>query len=202
MGGSRLLSIHFGGQCRRLVAVLLLLPFGALRAATPVQDWRIDEAHTSIGFEINAVGFPRTRGRFTHYSGRIVIDFEHPSKSFTSFIVEAASVDLGSQTFNDFVKSPVLLNVSKFPTLSFTSTQVEKLDARTARITGNLTMLGATRPITLSVAVDANQPPNQRAVALLATGRITRSEFGMIFGLPLIDDALDITVRTRATGDR
>jgi polyisoprenoid-binding protein YceI len=202
MGRSRSLRVHFGGQCRRLVAVLLLLPFGALRAATPVQDWRIDEAHTSIGFEIDAVGFPRTRGRFTHYSGRVVIDFEHPSNSSTSFIVEAASVDLGSQFFNDFVKGPALLDVAKFPMLSFTSTQVEKLDARTARITGNLTMLGVTRPITLSVAVDADQSSSERVVALLATGRITRSEFGMIFGLPIIDDTLEITVRTRATSHR
>jgi polyisoprenoid-binding protein YceI len=167
----------------------------------PAQDWRIDEVHTSVGFKIDAVGFPETRGHFTRYSGRILIDFEHPSKSFTSFTVDSASVDLGSQSFNDFVKSPALLDVAKFPTLSFTSTQVEKLTARTARVTGNLTMLGVTRPITLTVDVDADRSSKGRAVAFLATGKIARSQFGMIFGLPLIDDALEITVKTRALSD-
>jgi len=188
---------------RRLVAVctLVLLSCTGTRAATPAQGWRIDEAHTSIGFKIDAVGFPTTRGYFTRYSGRILIDFARPAKSFTSFTVESASVELGSQSFDDFVKSAALLDVAKFPTLSFNSTQVEKLNARTARVTGNLTMLGVTKPITLTVNVDSDSSAKESAVAFVATGTITRSEFGMAFGVPLIDDALEITVKTRALTD-
>jgi polyisoprenoid-binding protein YceI len=176
----------------------MLLWCTGTRSSTPAQSWRIDETHTSIGFKIDAVGFPTTRGRFTHYAGRILIDFERPAKSFTSFTVNSASVDLGSQSFNDFVKSPVLLNTERFPTLSFTSTQVEKVDPRIARVTGNLTMLGVTRPITLTVNVEGNPSAKGRAIAFVATGTITRSEFGMMFGIPLVDDALEITVKTRA----
>ncbi len=179
------------------VLTLLVLYCAATRAATPAQAWRIDEAHTSIGFKIDALGFPTTHGYFNRYSGRILIDFEHPAKSFTSFTVDSASVDLGSQYFNDFVKSRVLLNVENFPTLSFTSIQAEKVDPRTARVTGNLTMLGVSKPITLTVRVDPDPTANGR-VALVATGTIRRSDFGMIFGIPVIDDALEITVKTRA----
>ena len=93
------------------------------------------------------------------------------------------------------------MNVEEFPTMSFTSTQVEKLDPRTARVTGDLTMLGVTKPITLTVNVDADPSANGRAVAFVATGRIARSEFGMIFGIPLIEDSLEITVKTRALTD-
>jgi polyisoprenoid-binding protein YceI len=188
--------------CRRLVAVctLVLLSCTDTRAATPTQGWRIDEAHTSIEFKIDvcAVGFPTTRGYFTRYSGRILIDFTRPAKSFT---VESASIELGSQSFDDFVKNAALLDVAKFPTLSFNSTQVEKLNARTARVTGNLTMLGVTKPITLTVNVDSDPSAKESAVAFVATGTITRSEFGMAFGVPLIDDALEITVKTRALTD-
>ena len=180
------------------VSTLVLLYCAATRAATPTRAWRIDEAHTSIGFKIDAVGFPTTRGNFNNYSGRILIDFEHPAKSSTSFTVESASVDLGSQTLNAFVKSPALLNAEKFPTLSFTSIQAEKVDPRTARVTGNLTMLGVSRPITLTVSIDPDPMVNGHVVALVATGTIRRSDFGMIFGIPLIDDALEITVKTRA----
>jgi polyisoprenoid-binding protein YceI len=188
---------------RWLVAVcaLALLPFACAGEATAAQGWRIDEAHTWIGFKIDAVGFPTTRGHLNHYSGKVLIDFDRPAKSFASFTVESTSVDLGSQAFNDFVKSSPLLNADKYPTLSFISTQVEKLDSRTARVTGNLTMLGVTKPIVLTVNVDADPSAKGRAVAFVATGTITRSEFGMAFGAPLIDDALEITVKTRALTD-
>ena len=185
---------------RRLAAVctLVLLGCAGTRAATSTQGWRIDETHTSIGFKIDAVGFPTTRGHFTRYSGRILIDFEHPEKSFTSFTVDSASVDVGSSSYNDFVKSAALLDVLKFPTLSFISTRVEKLDAHAARITGNLTMLGVSKPIVLTVVVETDSAAKQRVVAFVATGTINRSEFGMVFGAPLIDNALEITVKTRA----
>jgi len=138
------LPASFGRAMFRLAAVcmLALWCFAGAHAATPAQGWRIDEEHTWIGFKIDAVGFPPTRGHFTRYSGRILIDFDRPAKSFTTFTVETASVDVGSGPFDDFVKSAALLNAEKFPIVSFTSTQVEKLDARTARVTGPLTMLG------------------------------------------------------------
>ena len=192
-----------GLTCLRPVAALAVavLCSAGPYAAMSDQSWRIDEAHTSIGFKINATGLPTTHGRFTRYAGRILIDFNRPAKSFTNFTVEAASVDVGSQSFNDFVKSAVLLDVARFPTLSFASTQVEKLDQRTARVTGNLTMLDVTKPITLTVNVENDPLVKGRAVAFSATGTIKRSEFGMIFGIPLIDDVLEITVKTRALTD-
>ena len=131
------------------------LPLGA--AATPAQGWRIDEALTSIGFTIDAVGFPTTRGHFAHYRGRLLIDFDRPAKSYTTFTVDAASVDVGSPSFNDFV-------------------------------------------LTVDVATDP-AAKGRGAVAFVAKGRIQRSDFGMMFGIPLIDDALEITVKTRALSD-
>jgi polyisoprenoid-binding protein YceI len=192
-----------GQTRRRLVAAcaLVLVCCVGARAAISAQSWRIDEAHTSIGFKIDAAGFPTTRGRFAHYTGRIVLDFEHPAKSMTNFIVDASSVDVGSQSFNDFVKSVALLDVARFPTLSFASTEVEKLDPRTARVTGNLTMLGVTKPVALTVNVETEPSGRRRVVSFSATGTVRRSDFGMAFGIPLIDDALEITVKTRALTD-
>jgi polyisoprenoid-binding protein YceI len=181
-------------------ALALTAAIGA-GAATAAQSWRIDAMNTWIGFKIDAVGFPTTRGRFTHYTGAISLDFDRPAKSFTRFTVDSTSVDVGSESYTSFVKSAALLNVAQFPTMSFVSTEVAKLDARTARVTGDLTMLGVTRPVTLTVNVETDKPARGRAVAFVATSAIKRSEFGMIFGLPLIDDTLEITVRTRALTD-
>jgi polyisoprenoid-binding protein YceI len=141
-----------GQTLRRLTVastLALMGPIGA-QAAMPVQGWRIDETHASIALKIDAVGFPATRGRFTRYAGDIFIDFDRPAKSFTNFTIDAASVNVGSESYTNFVKSAALPNVAQFPTMSFTSTGVEKLDARTARVAGNLTMLGVTKPIMLA----------------------------------------------------
>ncbi len=185
-----------------LAAATLALAAGSMvRAAIPAQGWRIDEEKTAISFKIDAVGFPTTRGRFTRYEGRILLDFDHPAKSFTSFTVDSDSVELGSKTFNDFVKSGALLNVTRFPTLSFASTQVEKLDPHTARVIGDLTMLGVTKPVVLTVTVETEPSGKRRVVAFAATATLKRSDYGMIFGIPLIDDALEITVKTRALSD-
>ena len=183
------------------VCLSVLLCSVDAHSATPAQGWRIDEAQTSIGFTIDAVGFPTTHGHFAHYRGRLLIDFDRPVKSYTIFTVDAASVDVGSPSFNDFVKSSALLNVERFPTMSFVSTQVEKVDAHTARVTGNLTLLGVTKPITFTVDVATDPAAKGRTVAFVAKGRIQRSDFGMKFGIPLIDDALQITVKTRALSD-
>jgi polyisoprenoid-binding protein YceI len=182
------------------LALALLCCVGS-RARPSAQSWRIDEAHTSIGFKIDAVGFPTTRGRFVHYSGRIRLDFDHPANSFTDFTVDSNSLDVGSRSFSDFVKSPALLNAAKFPTLSFTSTGIEKIDSHTASVKGDLTMLGVTKPIILTVNVTTDRSAGARAVAFSATGTIKRSDFGMIFGIPLIDDALEVIVMTRALTD-
>ncbi len=198
----RLGAARIGSSWAVLAAVALALGGGFIvQAAVSAQGWRIDAEKTAIGFKIDAVGFPTTRGRFTRYEGRILLDFDHPAKSFTSFTVDSGSVALGSKTFDDFVKSAALLDVTRFPTLSFTSTEVEKLDPRTARVTGNLTMLGVTKPVVLTVNVETEPSGRRRIVAFSATGTLKRSDYGMIFGIPLIDDALEITVKTRALAD-
>jgi polyisoprenoid-binding protein YceI len=200
---SRPRGIARTASSRALLATVALALGGGLivQAAVSAEGWRIDEERTAIGFKIEAAGFPTTRGRFTRYEGRVLLDFDHPAKSFTSFTVSSDSVELGSKTFNDFVKSAALLNVTRFPTLSFASTQVEKLDPHTARITGNLTMLGVTKPVALMVTVETEPSGKRRVVAFAATGTLKRSDYGMIFGIPLIDDALEITVKTRALSD-
>jgi len=160
---------------RLAAALIFALMSGGALAAMAAQSWRIDETHTSIGFKLDATGFPTTRGQFRHYTGRIAIDLDRPASSSTSFTVESASVDVGSQSYNDFVKSAALLHVAKFPTLSFASTQVEKLDPRTARVTGNLTMLGVTKPIALTVNVEPDpsaKGPAKGRLAFSATATI------------------------------
>src|SRR5580693_1859966 len=93
---------YFYSAQRWVVAIWAFALFCCTSAqpATRAQSWRIDEAQTWIGFKIDAVGFPTTRGHFTHYRGQVLLDFDRRAKSFTTFTVESRSVDVGSPAFN------------------------------------------------------------------------------------------------------
>lgn len=87
---------YFYSAQRWVVVIWALALFccTSAQAATRAQSWRIDEAQTWIGFKIDAVGFPTTRGHFTHYRGQVLLDFDRPAKSFTTFTVESGSVEV------------------------------------------------------------------------------------------------------------
>src|ERR1700730_6182922 len=133
-----------------------LLALTLIAATIPVQarsSWKIDPSQTHVLFWVDAIGWPRTTGEFKSFDGRIEIDFDRPSRSRVDFRVAAKSVDVNSAAMDDYLRSEVFLNVARFPSMGFVSTSVEKRNEHLARVTGDLTMHGVTRPITLDVEV-------------------------------------------------
>lgn len=119
-------------------------------------------------------------------------------KSLSGFI---KSVDVNSASMNDYLRSEVFFNVTRFPDMRFVSTSVEKRDENHARVTGDLTMLGVTRPISLDVEVARKLAGTNQRVGFKATGVINRLDFGMNSGYPLISDAIHLTVTTDASAE-
>ena len=191
----------FCSQLRAFAAAGLAL---AISTITPVDgavarsNWSIDPQRTHIGFTIDAVGWPRTVGKFDHFDGRIAVDFDHPAQSRVSFHVQAQSVDVGSAGFSDYVRSPVLLDAARFPTIDFNSTGVEKLDDHRVRITGDLTLLGVTRPLSVDVDVSKHAEGGRTRLAFTAKARIDRLDFGMNSGFPVISRDVDLTISSEA----
>jgi len=167
-------------------------------SASARSNWSIDPARTHIGFSIDAVGWPRTVGKFERFEGRIAVDFDHPAQSRVSFHVQAQSVDVGSPGFSDYVRSSVLLDAARFPTIDFASTAVEKLDDHRVRITGELTLLGVTRPLSVDVDVSKRADGGHTRLAFTAKARIDRLEFGMNSGFPVISRDVDLTISSEA----
>ena len=182
-------------------ASLALALIAATVAAQARPSWKIDPSQTHVRFWIDAIGWPRTAGEFKSFDGRIDIDFDRPSRSRVDFEVAAKSVDVNSATLNDYLRSEVFLNVAKFPSMGFVSTSVEKRDEQHARVTGDLTMLGVTRPISLDVEVARKLAATNQRVGFKATGVINRLDFGMNSGYPLISDAIHLTVSTEASAE-
>src|ERR1700730_12243405 len=165
----------FSGPALALVAAAV--------AAQARSSWKIDPSQTHVLFWVDAIGWPRTAGEFKSFDGRIDIDFDRPSRSRADFRVAAKSVDVNSPSMDDYLRSEVFFNVVRFPDMRFVSTSVEKRDEHHARVTGDLTMLGVTRPFSLDVEV-ARKLAGTR-VGFKATGVINRLDFGMNSGYPL-----------------
>jgi len=180
----------FAGAISALVVIGAPPAEGDERAA-----WRIDPARTRIGFAVDAVGFPRTQGEFRGFSGRLTIDFERPAASRVAFTVRADSIDVGSPSFDDTLRGPYFLDAGQFPEIRFQSTKVEKRDDATVELTGDLTLLGVTRPLT--VEVEVKRLASGR-LAFVARAHIDRLAYGMNSGFPIISRDVDLTVSSEA----
>ena len=131
------------------IGILTQVPSPAVASA----NWRIDPSRTHIAFAIDAVGYPRTHGQFHEFQGRISLDLDHPDKSSVAFHVQSQSVDVGSPSFDDYLRSSAFLDVARYPSIDFVSSSVEKVDDHTVRVSGELTLLGVTRPLSVDVAM-------------------------------------------------
>lgn len=180
-------------------AVLLILPLAALAAeAAARSSWVIDPQRTRIAFAIDAIGYPRTEGIFHQFEGKIAVDFDHPSQSRVNFRVETQSVDVGSASFSNYVRSEVLLNAAHFPEMTFASTSVEKLNERNVRVTGDLTLLGVTKPLNVDVEVERRPGGTNARLGFVARAKIDRLEFGLNSGYPIISREVDLLVTSEA----
>jgi polyisoprenoid-binding protein YceI len=180
-------------------AVAVCLGAGALSMdSLAATNWAIDPSRTHIAFAVDAIAYPRTHGEFRKFDGAIAVDFDHPALSRVSFRVEAKSVDVGSASFSEFVRGEALLNAPKFPTIDFASTSVAKIDDRHVRVTGDLTLLGVTHPLSVDVEVQHRVEGADTRLGFLAKATIDRLEFGMNSGYPVISREVDLVISSEA----
>jgi polyisoprenoid-binding protein YceI len=168
--------------------------------AEPV-TYTLDPAHTQVAFSIDRFGFNRVLGRFEDVSGELTLDEANPANSSVRATIQVASIDTGSDTRDGHLREPRWLNAAQFPTMEFRSTQVRLTGERTAQVTGELTLLGQTHPVTLDVTLNniGVSPTNQRRMAgFSATGSLTRSTWGSTLAQGAIGDAVSITIEALA----
>jgi polyisoprenoid-binding protein YceI len=183
------------------VAVLGLLAAGPAYAA---DTYAFDPAHTDIVFFVNHLGYSDTIGRFNQAEGSIVLDEGSLENSAIEVTIDAASLDTNHEERDGHLRSADFFNVREFPEISFTSTRVEPTGEKSAEVTGDLTLLGTTRPVTLEVTLNQIAPHPVPAydgvitAGFSARGTITRSEFGMDFLAPAVGDEIDLILEIEA----
>lgn len=162
----------------------IFLAAGLAVIASPAlaQDiYDLDPAHAQVTFSVDRFGFTTIFGTFAESSGVVTLDPEHPENSSVTASVSTASVWLGDDTRNSHVAGQHWLNAAANPELTFVSTAVELTGETTARLTGDLTVFGVTRPVTFDVVLNriGTDPATQRqAAGFTVTGTIDRTEWG------------------------
>ncbi len=180
---------------RRLVAIVFAvaacfsIPPGAL-AQTASKDpnlapngaYRLEAAHSQLLFSISHIGLTDYYGRFDKLTGTLAFDAHQPEKSAVAIAIAADSIDTPSGRLNDELKSSSVFAVDQFPSATFKSTSIVRTGSDTGRITGDLTIKGVTRPVTLDVVFSGSEtdPLNDAyALGFHATATIKRSAFGI-----------------------
>lgn len=164
--------------------------------AAKVETWKIDSVHSSTLFRIQHAGAGRFWGRFNDVTG--TVDWPRDNAAAPGFDVTVAveSVDSGNAKLDGHLKSPDFFNAREFETMTFTSTGGERVDDTHWKVTGDLTLLGVTKPATAVIEFTGLRGnPVLAKAGWEAVFEINRSDFGMNWGVDrgaLSDDVIII----------
>lgn len=184
---------------RALIFAAAVFAAGAAHAE-PV-TYALDPAHTQVAFSIDRFGFNRVLGQFDTVEGELILDEADPDNSSVRAVVQIASISAGNATRDEHLRGARWLNAEQFPTMTFESTSVRLISETRAEVTGNLTLLGQTHPLTLDVTLNriADSPNNNRRTAgFTATGTLDRTVWGLATGAGAIGNSVTIQIEALA----
>jgi polyisoprenoid-binding protein YceI len=172
---------------------------GPARAA---DKYALDPMHTFVVFKVTHLGYIHVVGWFTAVAGELTFDPADVTKSTLNVTINTASIDTHFPQRNKDLMSPDFLNVAEFPEMTFKSTSIEKTGDKTGKVTGELTLLGVTKPVTMDVTFNKIAPNpfnnNTPTAGFEAHTAIKRSDFGMKADIPNVGDEVDISIDAEA----
>ncbi|MBG0852299.1 polyisoprenoid-binding protein [Streptomyces spinoverrucosus] len=150
-------------------------------------DYTLDPAHTTIGFVARHAMVTNVKGKFLDFTGSLHLDGADPSKSTATIDVTMDSIDTGNADRDTHLKSSDFFTTEEFPTMTFRSTKAEALGGDDYRITGDLSILGVTKPITIDLEFNgaAKDPFGNDRVGFEGKAEILRSEWGLTWNAAL-----------------
>jgi polyisoprenoid-binding protein YceI len=162
--------------------------FGALAGAGIAQaqtsTWKIDSAHSEADFTVKHMGISNVHGRFGGVSGTVTLDEKDVTKSSVNATIDTSTVDTGVGPRDNDLKSDHFFDVAKYPTMTFVSKSLTT-DGGQKKLTGDLTIHGVTKSVTLNLEGPSKQqagPQGKTLIAFSATTSIHRQDFGLNYG--------------------
>ena len=165
------------------IAILASIASGlSLPAAAATTTWQIDPQHSSAQFAVRHLGLSTVRGAFSKLSGTMQLDDQDVTKSTIEVSIDVNTVDTREPDRDKELRSERFFDVARFPTMTFKSKKVEQVAPGKLRVTGDLTIHGATKEVVLDVdglTAPAKDPWGNQRIAASATTKINRQDYGV-----------------------
>ena len=161
-------------------------------------SYELDDRHSYLSFSYSHLGLSNPQIHFADFDVSLQLDGNDMSQSRVSITIYAASVDSAVPALDDDLKGADFFDVENYPEISFQSTAYEESSESSGRLTGNLSVRGVTKPVTLDVTINsaAMNPLNRREmIGFSATGSLKRSDFGLTAYAPMASDELSLEVQ-------
>ena len=177
--------------------------FALLSVSAPAfaaDTYKLDDTHTSVTFQWTHFGFSHPSGKFSNAVGTVTLDEATPANSSVEVSFAIAGINTGVAMLDEHLKSDKWFDAAKFPTATFKSTKVDPTSATTAKVTGDLTIHGITKPVTLDVTLNQKAPNMMKKITagFTAKGTINRSDFGIGAYVPAVSDQIDLYIEAEA----
>jgi polyisoprenoid-binding protein YceI len=185
-------------------AIVLISAMAGSSAAAAPQRYTLDPSHLTVAFLVMHIGFAKTLGIFKQAEGSFVFDADAPAVSDINVVINAASVFTNHEARDTHLRDADFLDVANHPKITFRGTAAEQTGPRTGRITGDLSLRGVTRPVTLDVIWNKSGTypfgDQHEAIGISARTTIKRSDFGMTYALTgnLVGDEIEIILEFEA----
>jgi polyisoprenoid-binding protein YceI len=183
-----------------LLPAILVFAAAAAPSFAEVKEWRIDGAHSYVGFKVRHMMVSWVRGRFATFNGTVAYDPADLTKSKVAIEIDASSIDTSNEKRDHDLRGEEFFDVEKFPKITFVSKRVEGTAQSGLKVIGDLTMRGVTKEVTLAVDGPAPAVADGRGgekSGVTATGKLNRSEFGLTWNRML--EAGGVTVSDEVT---
>ncbi len=184
----------------KLLRTLFILPvLATLSAFAQVETYKIDPVHSSVSFGVRHF-FTKVPGSFAKFSGTISVDRADLEKSSTQAAIEVSSVDTQNAKRDGHLASPDFFQTATFPAITFKSTAWKKTGEKTYDVTGDLTLKGVTKPVTLKVTSLGFGPGNGNAQlsGWEGTTTLNRKDFGITYGEGIVGAEVEVSINIEA----
>ncbi|MCX4436823.1 MULTISPECIES: YceI family protein [Streptomyces] len=166
-------------------------------------EYTIDPSHSEIGFVARHAMVTNVKGYFQDFDGTLHLDGTDPSKSTATIDVKMESIETGSADRDGHLKSSDFFKIDEFPTMTFRSTKAEALGGDDYRITGDLSILGVTKPLSIDLEFNgsAKDPFGNERVGFEGKAEILRSEWGLTWNAALETGGVLVSDKIKLTFD-
>jgi polyisoprenoid-binding protein YceI len=149
--------------------------------------WQLDKAHSEINFSVRHMMISTARGRFEEFDGTFDVNESDPTQSKIEVQIQTASINTKDAQRDAHLKGPDFFDTEKYPTMTFKSKRVEKVDDHHARLIGDLTIKDVTREVVLAVeyAGQSKSPWGTISAGFSAQTKINRKDWGLVWNVAL-----------------